>query len=145
MTEQDYKVADDFLMGRTSGTMHFHADGIIEHEGKTMGDRFYMQQAKATSKTTSTGVKKPSKAELAAQLKVWVGADLSALLQTDMQALLDYFVAGGSRVPSHHVPTGRLKAPWVACLTQLVPVEIDWNKLTVANMKLVYESVIPVE
>jgi hypothetical protein len=145
MNEQSYKMADDFLMGRLQGKMQFNADGTIEYEGKIMGDRFYTQQAKATTKTTSTGVKKASKAELATQLKTWVSADLSGLLQPDLELLLDYFLAGASRLPSHAMPTGRLKAPWVACLSTLIPVQVDWARLTVANMRAVYESIIPVE
>lgn len=115
-----------------------------------MGDRFYMQQQKpkrssAARTPAEPAVKKMSKADLVNELKKWVQADLSAMLQADLQALLDHFKAGANRLPSHYVPTGRLKQPWVDCLNTLLTVKVDWSRLTVANMKAVYDSITPAE
>lgn len=153
MSELTYEQADAILMGQADAKdqiLVITPDGKFLEGKDAMGDRFYMQQQAPKKRSTRVAAepkeKKVSKADLVTAMKqVFPGADLSALLQADLQTLADWAAAGQNRLVSHKQPSGRLKAPWVEALTLLVEPAIDWNRLTVANMKAVYEALLPVE
>jgi hypothetical protein len=102
-----------------------------------MGLRFYQQQLKAVGSCPGDGkpvkAKKLTKTELAEASSI---KGTAKLLVKDMQALQEI-----KKFPELSMPEGRLKAPYLAEL-QKVSASINWTKLTVADMKLVIESVI---
>lgn len=103
-------------------------------EPKWMGDRFYQQQTGATvgclpnrrdTKRKTVTEKAPSKAELAERLGI---SDLEKLLTKDL-ILLDV----GQFNKLLTVPTGRLKAPYIAECKKIND-KVDWSKLTVKTL-----------
>lgn len=102
-----------------------------------MGDRFYSQQLKATGKAPGMYLGKPdklTKADQVAALPVIAGLD--KLTQKDLAKLPEFF----SQKYQLELPTGRLKAPYIATLKAL-EASVDWNKLTVATMAEVLKNV----
>lgn len=99
-----------------------------------MGERFYRQQLEAIGDcpgNPKSKERKPTKDDYVDQL----GTDaVRALLMTDLQKLtLSKNKFTGA------MPSGRLKAPYIeACKT--IHSEVDWSKLTVANLKAVLDT-----
>jgi len=106
-----------------------------------MGDRFYMQQYNVTcgslpqvktSSNNSGASKAPTKAELVSKLGV---PSLEKLLVKDLQLLQLVDL----KVPGIEMPTGRLKAPYVAeC--EKIHSDVTWSKMTVAGLKEVIQN-----
>lgn len=110
-------------------------------EPEWMGDRLYMQQYNVTcgslpqvktSSNNSGASKAPTKAELVSKLGV---PSLEKLLVKDLQLLQLVDL----KVPGIEMPTGRLKAPYVAeC--EKIHSDVTWSKMTVAGLKEVIQN-----
>jgi|TARA_R110002167_G_scaffold348454_1_gene559804 hypothetical protein len=98
-----------------------------------MGDRFYQQQYGTTMGALAEPLR-PTKSLTKAELVLIPGTE--KLLVKDLHRLrlvnLDFV--------SLELPTGRLKAPYIAQCQKIDP-EINWSKLTVANLKEVITQV----
>tara|TARA_R110000764_G_scaffold164083_2_gene251162 strand:- start:1802 stop:2107 length:306 start_codon:yes stop_codon:yes gene_type:complete len=98
-----------------------------------MGDRFYQQQYGTTMGALAEPLR-PTKSLTKAELVLIPGTE--KLLVKDLHRLrlvnLDFV--------SLEIPTGRLKAPYIAQCQKIDP-EINWSKLTVANLKEVITQV----
>tara|TARA_R110000822_G_scaffold12171_18_gene44134 strand:+ start:378 stop:683 length:306 start_codon:yes stop_codon:yes gene_type:complete len=98
-----------------------------------MGDRFYQQQYGTTMGALAEPLR-PTKSLTKAELVLIPGTE--KLLVKDLHRLrlvnLDFV--------SLELPTGRLKAPYIAQCKKIDP-EINWSKLTVANLKEVITQV----
>tara|TARA_R110000744_G_scaffold158870_1_gene274916 strand:+ start:619 stop:924 length:306 start_codon:yes stop_codon:yes gene_type:complete len=98
-----------------------------------MGDRFYQQQYGTTMGALAEPLR-PTKSLTKAELVLIPGTE--KLLVKDLHRLrlvnLDFVTL--------ELPTGRLKAPYIAQCQKIDP-EINWSKLTVANLKEVITQV----
>ena len=101
-----------------------------------MGDRFYQQQKqylgtcpgdKTPGRRKAPGApKKLTKAEIAEKLGI---PGVEKLLVVDLQKLTDV-----KSVSNLSMPEGRLKKPYIE-VCSMIHNEVDWSKLTVANLK----------
>lgn len=124
---------------------HLWPENIPPTKGaSSVGDRFYMQQnAKKRPAAAPSKEKKLTKKDMAAKLNIWLpSVDLEVLLGTELEALISFFEADVTPpLVSHFMPTEkRLKAPWVELLKQLIPVEVNWTKCTIAQLQAVYKD-----
>jgi hypothetical protein len=103
-----------------------------------MGDRFYQQQYGTTMGALAEPLR-PTKSLTKAELVLIPGTE--KLLVKDLHRLrlvnLDFV---NLDFVSLELPTGRLKAPYIAQCQKIDP-EINWSKLTVANLKEVITQV----
>lgn len=114
-------------------------------EAPNMGDRFYEQQKRATgsavgSKTHPAKPKKLTKADIIANFPAGVPVQgFDKLVMADLQTLSEY-AHKPTRLFSHMKPVEntRTKQPWVDCMKQVTGLEIDWAKLTIADIKAYY-------
>lgn len=114
-------------------------------EAPDMSDTFYERQKRATgsavgSKSHPAKPKKITKADVIANMPAGtpnIGFD--KLVMADLQTLSEY-QRNPSRLFSHVKPVEntRTKQPWVDCMKQVTGLEIDWAKLTIADIKAYY-------
>jgi hypothetical protein len=100
-----------------------------------MGERFYRQQLKEVGSCPGDGKpvkpKKLTKTEMAEASTI---KGIGKLLVKDIQLLQEM-----KEFPKLTLPEGRLKAPYISELNKITT-EINWTKLTVADMKEVISS-----
>jgi|TARA_R110000744_G_scaffold380026_1_gene499504 hypothetical protein len=99
-----------------------------------MGDRFYQQQYGTTMGALAEPVR-PTKSMTKAELVLLSGTE--KLLVKDLHRLR---LVNLEFVTTLELPTGRLKAPYITQCEKIDP-DINWSKLTVANLKEVITQV----